>query len=123
MDGFKYKIDYPIDIAGYEDYNLEGTIPGGYLLAALAGCKGVLARLYLLARGMEDVSLDIKVTGDFGEDANKHCIVDLKTELIFDGDITEAEVKKIEKIIDQQCAIEHIILSDENTVETKYTIK
>lgn len=120
LGGFKYQLDYPLDIKGYDP---KGTVPGGYLVVALAGCKVMVARMYLMGRGKEDVSVNIKITADFDKDEQKKFCADFKTELSFEGDISEEDIRKIEHMLDDQCAVEHVLKSGNNTFETTYKIK
>lgn len=120
VEGFKYIIDSPEDLEGYEP---QGALPGGYLMAALAGCKVMVARYYLIGRGMEDVKVHVEMSVEAEKDDNKKFFQHFKTELVFEGDISEKDIQKIEKMLDAECAIEQILRSDQNTFETTYRIK
>jgi hypothetical protein len=65
----------------------------------------------------KEVSFDVQRDGRRGP-----YYADYKVALTFSGDIDEADLPKIKKVLDGQCTVQHILLSTNNTVETTYSI-
>lgn len=117
VDGHEYVLDHamPDD----PDRELKGTIPGRALMVALAGCKAMVVRSFLLARKI-DAPVDVEITMDGDKDSGKF-ISHSKVKIHIDADLSEKDRGLIEKFVDDQCAIEQVITGSENTVETEYT--
>lgn len=117
VDGYDMVINFPA-----ENYEPEGPIPGGVLAFALAGCKALVCSTYFNARG-KDVQVEVEVSSDFGRDEKtKYFQTSFDVNLKFSGDVKASEIEKIKKILDQECAIEHILLGDKNKVTTHYQL-
>lgn len=116
VDGHTYVIDY-MDPKN-PDKELAGTKPGGLLVAALAGCKAIVVRQFLQARGIE-APIDVKIEMGGSADTGRY-VVDAKVKLTVEGDVPERYRELIVKHVDDHCAIEHIILGSDNKVETEY---
>ncbi len=116
VDGFNYIIDYQ-DPKNPEK-EVKGTKPGGLLVAALAGCKAIVVRQFLQARGIE-APIDVQIEMGGSADTGRY-VVDCKVKLTIEGDVPEKYRELIIKHVDDNCAIEHVILGTDNKVETEY---
>ena len=117
VDGYDLTIDYP-----GENYQPVAPVPGAMLAFALAGCKALVCAQYFKARKM-DVTVEVEVNSDFQREAGRgpyrvHEIVEIRCH----GDITQAELQKLQTIVDSECAVEHVILGHDNQIETRYSI-
>lgn len=116
VNGFDYQVDYP-----RENYEPIASNPGGVLTLALAGCKAVIAKQYCDARNI-DVVLDVEVVTAI-ENIDGRDQAEFTVDLKFTGDIEEKDLDKLEKVLDQECTVEHLILSDKNKIKTNYRLE
>jgi uncharacterized OsmC-like protein len=117
VDGYDLIIDYPA-----EGYQPEGPTPGAMVAFALGGCKALVWSANFSARKMA-VTVGVEVSFDVQRDGRRGpYYADYKVALTFSGDIDEADLPKIKKVLDGQCTVQHILLSTNNTVETTYSI-
>ena len=70
-----------------------------------------------------DVTVEVEVNSDFQREVGcglyrVHEIVEIRCH----GDITQAELKKLQTVVDGDCAVEHVILGHDNQIETHYSI-
>ncbi len=112
VDGFKYTLDKSKENGG----NGLGASPGGYLLAALAGCKAMVASAYCKSRGIKaDIEVRVSDTWDTVDGSDK---LRATVELDIKGEFDEKQKKILSKIAQSQCTVADII-KEENEVETR----
>lgn len=116
VDGFNYIIDYPNPKDPEQE--LQGTKPGGLLVAALAGCKALVVRQFLEARDIK-APIDVQIEMSGSMDTGRYA-VDCKVKLTIEGDVPEKYRELIMKHVDDNCAVEHVLLGTNNSVETEY---
>lgn len=113
VNGFDFVLDNP---------EVEGVTPGSLLALSLAGCKAMVAKGYFNGRGKEDVIIHIDVETNIKEE-RKNASLAAKVNLTVEGDVTEEEISKMEKLVDEYCTIQNVLDSDNNVIETTYSKK
>ncbi len=116
VNGFDYQIDYP-----RENYEPVASNPGGILSLALAGCKAVIAKQYCDARNI-DVTLDVEVDTEIVK-VNGQDQAEFTVDLTFNGDVEKIDLEKLERVLDERCTVENLILSGKNEVKTNYHLE
>ncbi|MDK7049554.1 OsmC family protein [Aerococcus sanguinicola] len=117
VDGHDYELDHDLPDS---DYQPQATSPAGALLIGLAGCKLMLAQSYLRSRKLEGVTVSLDLEANLGRDDQKHRNLQADVKLNIDGDLTDKQRKNLQRYVDSQCAVEQIILSDSNRIQTHY---
>lgn len=117
VDGFKYTFDQPS-----EDHKPLGTSPGGALALALAGCKAMSAAAYFNARN-KDVEISITLNAAYPPDGIRQKM-ETSVVLEFEGDdITDKDLKLVQRVVERACTVEHVVLGENNQIETEYKKK
>ena len=105
IDGFTYTIDYPNPQD--PDHELQGTVPGGVLMAALAGCKTIVIRQFLAARKI-DAPVNTEITMSSDTSTGKF-VFDFDVNIKIGAELSEKDQDLIERFVSDKCAIEHAI--------------
>lgn len=111
------------------DQNVEGhdaieTSPGGFLALALAGCKAMSAMSYFESRGKEAV-VTVHLEAEYPKDTQGISqFMQSKVVMEFEGaDLTEKDLRVVQRVVDKACTIQQVIDSSENVVNTEYVLK
>ena len=114
----EYIVDEPVEAGGTD----QGAMPGMVLLASLAGCKGMVTRLYCSKYNIPLHSCEIVLTatGNLNQSTGEiHQLFEI--EMNVDADLDADGLAKLEKFVEDQCAI-GTLLKQENEVKTTFNL-
>ena len=108
--GHEYVLDTPPPMGG-ED---AGAMPGAVLLAGLAGCQAMSARLYFRQLRMEPRDLRVDVAMNLPGEGVDGVSFDVVVKI--DADLTDDQLTELADFIDEKCAV-GTMLRQANPVE------
>ncbi|KAA9301903.1 MULTISPECIES: OsmC family protein [Aerococcus] len=117
VDGHTYELDHDRPQSSYQ---AQATTPAGALLVGLAGCKLMLAQSYLASRHIEGVTVSLDLEANLGRDDQRQRNLQADIRLNIEGDLTDKQQENLQRYVDSQCAVEQIILSESNQIQTHY---
>ncbi|MDK6232647.1 OsmC family protein [Aerococcus sp. UMB10185] len=117
VDGHDYELDHDLPDSSYQP---QATTPGGALLVGLAGCKLMVAQTYLRGRKIEGVDVSLELEADFERDDQGQRKLQADVKLNIEGDLTDKQRENLQRYVESQCAVEQILLSDSNQIQTHY---
>lgn len=117
IGGHEYVMDEPVSLGGDD----TGTVPGGMLAVALAGCKAMVARVYADKHKLDLRKIEMDVEADFEENNGEYELV-FTVDIAIDGDLDEQELARITRYINSACPVEKI-LTQVNTINTTVRMK
>lgn len=115
--GHEYVMDEPVE-AGGDD---TGAVPGAMLMVALAGCKAMVARMYIDKHDLPVRNIEINLDTDF-EQKGSDFELTMDTEVVIDGDLTEQQLATLTRYVNTQCPVQKI-LEQANTLNTTVRLK
>lgn len=115
--GHEYVMDEPVE-AGGDD---TGAVPGAMLMVALAGCKAMVARMYLDKHNLPVRNIEIKLNSDFDQKGSDFALT-MDTDVVIDGDLTEDQLASLTRYVNTQCPVQKI-LEQANTLHTTVRLK
>lgn len=115
--GHEYVMDEPVE-AGGDD---TGAVPGAMLMVALAGCKAMVARMYIDKHDLPVRNIEVKIDSDFDQKGSDLAFA-MDTDLVIDGDLTEDQLASLTRYVNTQCPVQKI-LEQANTLNTTVRLK
>lgn len=117
IDGHEYVMDEPVDLGG----DNTGTVPGGMLGVALAGCKAMVARMYADKHKITLRKVEVEVDLDFEETGDDIQMV-MDADVVIDGEMTEKQLEGMIKFVNEQCPVQKILMQP-NTINNTVRLK
>lgn len=115
--GHEYVMDEPIE-AGGDD---TGAIPGAILMVALAGCKAMVARMYIDKHNLPVRNIEINLVSDFDQKGSDFDLT-MNTDMVIDGDLSDEQLATLTRYVNSQCPVQKI-LEQPNTLNTTVRLK
>lgn len=106
--GHKFILDEPKDLGGTD----EGMNPIEATLAALGGCKCIVAQLFAKSKGVKYEELRVEVEGDLDSDGftgknpdAKIGLSEIRTKFYIKSDSPKEKIEELVKFIDSSCPV------------------
>lgn len=114
--GYEYVLDEPKEMGGTE----QGAIPGEVLLAALAGCQAMVARLWFMKSRLTPRGVDVEVVGDGPVNMQTGEIaLEFDTLMKVDADLSDEQMAELAAFVEQMCMVA-TTLKQANPVRCKF---